>query len=420
MDISRALSRIGALARLPRLAVSFPVRPEPVEGPSVRGSTGSPRTGGPRRAAFDGPAGLYGSAWAPLSYGDYYPRSVLVYSAIRVRQDAVARVPLRVHWDGRGRRRGAAEAVQRLLDSPNPLWTAADLWRATETYLGLWGSAYWGLERDPQGRASEIWPLRPDRVRVVPGPERSVRGFLFTGQGLEPVPYLPEDVLWLRYFNPLEEHAGLSPVAPVRLSADMGLDALRANRSGLANESTPGLFIETEETPTDDEVRDFYERWESRFRGVERARRPVLLSQGMKPSNLGFSPRDMEYLHTLRWALEDVARAFGVPKAMLGDIERITFSNVRTARRIFWEDTIVPQLAFYRDALQHRLLPNLGVDVSGLSVDFDLTAVEALQESEQERAGRLQGYVKAGIMTVNEVRQELKLPPVSWGEGPSA
>ncbi|MCH8205737.1 MAG: hypothetical protein IH956_01900, partial [Chloroflexi bacterium] len=38
-----------------------------------------------------------GQSWAPLSYGEYYPRSALVYSAIKVRQDAVVRVPLRVY-----------------------------------------------------------------------------------------------------------------------------------------------------------------------------------------------------------------------------------------------------------------------------------------------------------------------------------
>ncbi len=411
MDVTRALSRIAAFAGLAGRRAGVGEKTAPAEAEVQRGGAWERGV----TAALGSPIAP-GASWAHLSYGEYYPRSVLVYSAIKARQDAVARVPLRVYEDAPGPRRGPARTLQRLLDSPNPLWTSADLWRATETYLGLWGSAYWGLERGPQGRVYEMWPLRPDRVRVVPDSERHVRGFVFTGLGRELVPYLPEDVLWLRYFNPLEEHAGLSPVAPLRLSADMGLDALRANRSGLTNDSTPGLFIETEDTPTDDEVREFYERWESRFRGAHSARRPVMLSRGMKASNMGFSPRDMEYLHTLRWALEDVARAYGVPKAMLGDIERITFSNVQTARRIFWEDTIVPQLAFYRDALQHRLLPNLGVDVSGLSVDFDLAAVEALQESEQERALRLQSHVKAGIMTVNEVRQELKLPPVSWGD----
>ena len=411
-----------------------------------------------------------GQSWAPLSYGEYYPRSALVYSAIRVRQDAVVRVPLhvyrRVPSDARASLRvntgdsgteviergpgtevpgltpdfsrgdsgtstppgvrqreasepvGAVHPVQRLLDSPNPFWSRADLWRATETYLGLWGSAYWGLERDAAGRVAEIWPLRPDRMRVVPDSERYIKGFVVVGMGQQLIPYVPEDVLWMRYFNPLEEHAGLSPIAPLRLSADMGLDALRANRNSLTNESTPGLFIETGDTPTDDEVKEFYDRWELRFKGVDKARRPVLLSGGMKASNMGFSPKDMEYIQSLRWSLEDVARVYGVPKPMMGDLERISLANFQTARKVFWEDTIVPQLSFYRDALQQGLLPNLGLGTAELFVEFDLGAVEALQESANDRASRLQGYVKAGVMTINEVRGELNLPPVEWGDRP--
>ena len=109
----------------------------------------------------------------PLTYGEYYPRSALVYAAVKLRQDSVSRVPLKVFRRGDGVPRPAslgirgqglgsmssravdsAEPVgkdhpaQRLLDAPNPFWTRSDLWRATETYLGLWGSAFWGLERD--------------------------------------------------------------------------------------------------------------------------------------------------------------------------------------------------------------------------------------------------------------------------------
>ncbi len=370
-----------------------------------------------------------GQAWMPLSYGEYYPRSALVYAAIKMRQDALTRVPVRVYRrlaagaPREGDRRRAVEAVepahpaQRLLDSPNPFWTRGDLWRATETSLGLWGSAFWGLERDETGQVTEIWPLRSDRMRVIPDPARYIKGFVYVGQGRQIVSYLAEDVVWIRYFNPLDEYAGLSPIAPLRLSADMGLDALRANRSNLTNDSTPGLFVETEDTPTDDEVREFYERWESRFQGVNRGRRPALLSGGMTAKNLGFSPKEMEYLQTLRWSLEDVARVYGVPKAMLGDIERVSFANFATARRVFWEDTLVPQMAFYAEALQQMLLPNFG-DPS-LFVEFDTSEVEALQENESDKATRRKTYVSGGIMTVNEVRQEMNLRPVPWGDGPS-
>ena len=407
-----------------------------------------------------------GQSWMPLAYGEYYPKSPMIYSAIRVRQDALARVPLKVYRHApvsssampspvrgeafnelsggpesdtfnprmsdrtgsvepvteapaarrRAREVGPGHPVQRLLDKPNPFWTRGDLWRATETYLRLWGSAYWGLERDDLGRVIEIWPLRSDRMRVVPDERQYIKGFVYVGKGRRLVNYVPEEVVWLRYFNPLDEYAGLSPIAPLRLSADMSLDALRANRSALANESSPGLFIETEDTPTDEEVKDFYQRWEFRFKGPEKARRPALLSAGMKASNLGFSPREMEYVQSLRWSLEDVSRVYGVPKAMLGDIERITFSNFTTARKVFWEDTIVPQLRFYEEALNQMLMPALGPEASGLFVQFDTSAVEAFQESETDKASRRQKYVAAGIMTVNEVRREMNLPSLPEGD----
>ena len=82
-----------------------------------------------------------GSEWRPLSYGEYYPRSVPVYAAIRLRGESVARTPLVVRrtasassgsgfplppgeGQGEGQRQGfpagADHAMQRLLDMPNP------------------------------------------------------------------------------------------------------------------------------------------------------------------------------------------------------------------------------------------------------------------------------------------------------------
>ncbi|MXY46930.1 MAG: phage portal protein [Chloroflexi bacterium] len=368
-----------------------------------------------------------GSDWAQTAFGEYYPRSAIVYAAIKVRQDAIARLPLRVmrrlpasrtrgpgddsvNARAAGEPVGAEHPLQRLLDSPNPFWSRSDLWRATETYLSLWGAAFWGLERDENGGIVEIWPLRPDKMRLIPDERRFIKGFVYMGAGGALVPYLPEDVVWMRYFNPLDEYAGLSPIAPLRQSADMGMDALRANRKLLQNDSTPGIIIEMEGIPTDAEVRDFYARWESRFQGVEKTRRPALLSPGMKASNLGFSPRDMEYIESLRWSLEDVTRVFGVPKVMVGDLENTTFSNFSTARRLFWEDTIAAQLEFYREALQQHLLPHFGGDT--LTVQFDLSGVEALKESEENKAKRRRIYVQAGIMTIDEVRRDMNLPPL--------
>ena len=96
-------------------------------------------------------------------------------------------------------------------------------------------------------------------------------------------------------------------------------------------------------------------------------------------------------------------------EADAGDMERATFSNFRTARRVFWEDTVLPQLSFYEEALQQMLV---GPASRGerLRVRFDIGAIEALRENENDRASRRTAYVQAGIMTVDEARAELGLP----------
>ena len=368
-------------------------------------------------ALFDKMAKSWGTgdAWAKSTYGEYYATSVSVYSAIKLRQEAIARVPLRVHLETADglEQVDPQHPLQQLLDKVNRWWTRGDLWRATETYLSLWGSAYWALVREGT-TITEIWPLRPDKMKVLPDEQEYIKGFVY-GSGAERRAFAPDEVVWFRYFNPLDEYSGLSPIAPVRLSVDMGVDALKANRFALANDTTPGMIISVNDTPTDEEVLSFYQRWEQRFMGPSKSRRPAILGEGMTASNLGFSPKDMMALESMRWSVEDVARTFNVPMPMLHDLSRATYSNIETARKSFWEDCISLQLRFYEEELTEMLLPLYGDE--GLVVRFDTSGVEALQEDEDARAGRREKYVKSGIMTINEVRGEMGMEAVEWGDG---
>ncbi len=361
-----------------------------------------------------GPFGLYrGEGEEDVSYADYFVKSAPVYAAIKLRADAVARPGLKVYRvsmvNGQSRREwvGHEHPAQELLDRANPHWTGGDLWRATETYLNLWGEAYWAVERDEAGTPFELWPLRPDRVRIVPDEREYIRGYVYTGPSGEPVGFAPDEMVRLRYFNPLHEYGGLSPIRPVQLSVDMGRDALLGNRSGIGNDATPGVVLETDGVLSKDQVDALYETWESRHRGPDNKLRPAIIGAGLKASQVGFSPKDMEYLNTLRWTVEDVARVFNVPKPLLHDLERATYANIETTRRMFWETCIVPELSFFEETLRERLLPMFGE--ASLVAEFDTSNIEALRESETERARRISIYVSAGVMTVEEARAEVGL-----------
>ncbi len=393
-----------------------PAPPQTVEG----AGRGHPVRRSNRAAAADlaplGTAFGAGGGWANPEYGAYYATSVSVYAAIRLRADAVSRPPVTLYRRSPEGTKTAvlpAHPAQQLLNRVNPWYTRGDLWQATEIYLNLWGQAFWALERDETGR-QEIWPLRPDRVTILPDRQRYIRGFVYRGRAGAPVAYTADEVVWLRYFNPLEEYAGLSPLAPARLSVDMGGDGLRFNRNFLRNSAQPDFVLLTDAQMTDAEIEDFYNRWEARYRGAQNARRPAIANFVRDIRTLGLSHRDMDFIRGLRWSLEEVSRAYGVPKPLLSDLERATFANINAAERIFWRNTIVPELRFLEEQLNRMLLPRLGY--TDLELGFDLSAIEAMQEDENSRVSREMQLLAHGVVTINELRRQRNLPAVPWGD----
>ena len=126
-------------------------------------------------------------------------------------------------------------------------------------------------------------------MRILPDKQRYIKGYVYFGL-MGPVAYTPEEMVWLHYFNPLEEYAGLSPIAPLRLSADMGLDSLKFNRNFFKNSAQPDLIFTTEEAMSDEEVEDFYQRWDKRYKGPGNAHRPAIASFIKDIKTLGPQP----------------------------------------------------------------------------------------------------------------------------------
>ena len=154
-----------------------------------------------------------GDDWAPTSYGDYLAVSPTVYACVNLRARNLARVRLRLY----ARQPGGAIApvedghpVQRLLDRPNQFWSRQRFWYMVEASLGLWGSAPVALFRNGLGQAKELWWLHPSRFKVVPDPASYVKGYIYTKNGAD-IAFAPDEVLWLRYPNPIEEYAPPPP-----------------------------------------------------------------------------------------------------------------------------------------------------------------------------------------------------------------
>ena len=244
------------------------------------------------------------------------------------------------------------------------------------------------LDRDADGNR-ELWPLRPDRVSIVPDREEYIRGFVYHGRS-RMVALTPDEVVWFRYFNPLEEYAGLSPVAPARLAIDMGRDGLRFNRNFLRNSAQPDFVMLTNDYMNDSEVEDFYRRWEARYRGPANAHRPAVASFVRDIKTLGLSHRQTwtssrdcagasrrslppptgkqwrehsgNYLQALLVQDPATPRISALrPRARHLPIPTSTQAGPSV---FFWRNTMVPEMTFLAQQVTRQLFPLLGTTTS--------------------------------------------------------
>lgn len=149
------------------------------------------------------------------------------YSGIMRIADALAEAPLKV-WTGEGPIEGRAvprHPLSPVLARPNPFMTQAQLIRLTIICRMLSGNAFWEIVRGQStGRPVEIWPLRPDWVRIVPDPDRFIAGYIYEVGG-EKIPLPVEDVIHFKDPDPLDPYFGQSRLlaASRRVDVDNGM-----------------------------------------------------------------------------------------------------------------------------------------------------------------------------------------------------
>ena len=353
-----------------------------------------------------------------VDYGEYIQTSNAVYTAARLRASLLSSLPIvayRVGPDGRRDKVTAGPLVE-LLQKVNPFWTFQRLIEMTELSLCLWGSAYVFLDRgtNRRGRPLEMWWARPDRVTVVPDKENYVSHFLYqVGTAQPPIRFERDEVIWLRYPNPLDEFDGLSPLASAAIAADTSRAAMISNaamfRNGL---QMAGVVLPANgQNLTEEQARGLEQAMSRRFKGADKAHRWGVLRFEAKFQALSVTPKDAEFLGSLKWSLEEICRAYGVPLDLVGG-ER-TYANQKDARLAIWTDTILPEARFISTELTEQLLP-LFPNVADV-IEFDASGVAVLQEAEQAKWTIEKEKIDAGILLPNEWRESKGLDPVPWG-----
>ncbi|MBD8893503.1 phage portal protein [Roseibium litorale] len=353
------------------------------------------------RASRTGPLIAVQSAaqpvWSPRDYAglarEGFARNPVVYRAVRMIAEAAASMPLTLF---EGDLELDRHPLLDLLSRPNEHEGGADLLEAVYGHLLGAGNAFIeqvGLGGTPR----ELYALRPDRVKVVPGASGWPEAFDYSVGGrtlrlsgeTDPETGAIAQVRHLKLFHPLSDHYGFAPVEAAQMSLDIHNAATHWNKALLDNAARPSGALVYGAGDTVNLSADQFERLkqelESGYQGARNAGRPLLLEGGLDWKPMGLTPKDMDFIEAKNQAAREIALAFGVPPMLLGIPGDNTYANYQEANRAFWRGAVLPLVRRVTGGLAAWLSPAFGG--APLRLEPDADGIEALS-SEREALWR--------------------------------
>lgn len=312
-----------------------------------------------------------------------------------------------------------------LLSRPAPMIGGHSLFEAFYAYLLLSGSSYLvGETLSSKRPPKELWTLRPDRTKVVAGPNGIPSGYEYEASGQKRTfrvdPITGEgDILHVKEFHPINDWYGLGRAEPAATAIDRHNASSAHNVALLQNGARPtGALIfkpvkgegGAEQSAPPAVIAAAQEELEARHGGPRRAGKPFVFGGNVEWKEMGLSPRDMDFSKGKEDAARDICTAFGVPHLLIVPGSD-TYSNKAQASLELWEDTILPLLDKTTDALNAWLVPRFG---DGLRLGVDLDEVSALEPRRASKRTSTIELVKVGILSEDEGRAALqydKRPP---------
>ena len=299
--------------------------------------------------------------WTPRDYASLaregFTKNAIAYRAVRLIGESASALPLLLMA---GREEMETHPLLDLMRRPNPRLTGSSLMEAICSHLMVAGNAY--VEAVAvEGEIRELHLLRPDRVKVVPGPDgwpeaydytlgaRTVRISQDTLVAGEDVPA----ILHLTAFNPLDDHYGFAPLEAAAQALDLHNAASAWNKALIDNAARPSgaLVYSGSGALSDDQFERLKGELEASFQGAVNAGRPLLLEGGLDWRPLSLSPKDMDFEAARNSAAREIALAIGVPPLLLGIPGDNTYANYAEANRALWRQSVVPLVRRVCDAL---------------------------------------------------------------------
>jgi len=344
-----------------------------------------------------------------------YQQNAIVYRCVNEIANSASRVEINLF---RGDQELDQHPLLDLLYDPSPMCSQVEFFQALYAYLQISGNSYiLGVGGDNQP-PTELYNLRPDRIRIKAGKRATPEAYHYIIGGQVVESYDVDQatgkskIKHIKLFNPLDDFYGMSPIMSSSIDIDQHNLANKHNVNLLQNGARPsgavvfkpkdetGAQIQLSETQRSQLVNDINQR----FGGTGNAGKPMLLEGDFDWKEMGLSPKDMDFTQLKHMSAKDIALVFGVPSQIIGIPDSQTYSNFSEAKLALYNETIIPLLDRVQSDLNEWLTPQFGDD---LELRYNIDSIPAMAEQRRRVFESVTAGVQNGILTRNEAREQL-------------
>jgi HK97 family phage portal protein len=291
------------------------------------------------------------------------------------------------------------------------------LWEQLYNDLFSWGNAYAvkvpSVVRTDIVRLERLVPWRVDPKLVKPtkaglgGPAGKVFGVL-DDDGHEQLAG-PTDVMHVRGFGSSMER-GLSPIGCARQALGLAVAAEEYGARLFGSGSLLGGVLQTDADLDEDDAKELKERWQAKVAGLAHAHEIAVLDNGAKYVPTSLPPNDAQFIESRKFGVTEVARLYGVPPHLLGDVEVSSSwgTGIEQQTLAFVAYTLRVPATRMEQVVSNELLPR------GQLARIDFT--DLLRGDAPSRFDAYSKAISGSILTVNEARALEGRPPVPGGD----
>jgi HK97 family phage portal protein len=334
-----------------------------------------------------------------------------VYAAIRLYADTIASLPIGAYVRVEGERRPYFPRPT-WLDAPapqNPNLTGFDFRHRLVTSLLTDGNAFILTIRNTRGDVVEAHVLDPQNVQVGMNADRSPYYLVRAGASNERLD--ATDIVHVSLFAMGDELRGISPIEHHRRTMGLAIASESFAEKFFSQGATVGGMIEVPGELTPEQAQGLRDAFGSRHEGLNKAHRVAVLSGGAKFSSLPIKVGDLALIDQMGWTVEQVARIYAVPLALLSVATpgAQSYASVEAQITAWLRTGLNPMIVRIEAGFQRMVLGDTTF------IKFNTDAL--LRPTTLERYNAHAVALTNGWLSPNEVRRIEDLPALEDGDG---